>query len=81
MLFQQLLLCIAFADEAGVEALLERVSAVAAAVNSFVQTVFADYCGEVCFLSDLSWRNREDVLDFFRLVQNSANSKTNSGPW
>lgn len=82
MLFQQLLLCIAFADEVGVEALLERIFAVAAAVDSFVRTVSADYCEEVYFLSDLSRRNREDVLDFFRLVQNSANSrKMNSGLW
>ena len=54
MLSQQLLLCIAFADVVGVEALLERFSAVAAAVDSFVRMAFADYYEEVYFPSDLS---------------------------
>jgi hypothetical protein len=61
-------------------ALLTRVFAVAvaAAVDSLVQMLsFADlWCEEIYFPSDnLSSRNRDSVLDFVRLPQNSANSR------
>lgn len=64
----QRLLCIVLEAEGGAVALLRH--AFAAAVGSLVQILSADLC-EMGFPGFLLWRNRDDVLGFVLLLQNS----------
>lgn len=67
--FPQLLLCTVQEVGEGAIALLRRVDVVA--VDNSVRISFADL-GEVFSQSFLSWRNRDGVLDFVRVLQSSV---------